>query len=42
MVVGKSTLERVSNPAYCCIKGVFRELHHNSAMNIILRPGVSS
>ena len=31
----KSTLERVSNPMYCCINGIFHELHHKSAMNII-------
>ena len=34
--VFKSTLERVSNPVYCCINGNY----HNSAINIILRPGV--
>ena len=40
----KNTLERVSNAVYCCINGVFRKLHvlHNPAMNIILRPNVSS
>ena len=38
----KSTLEIVSNPVYCCINSVFRELRHNSAMNIILRPSLSS
>ena len=32
---GKSTLERVSNTVYCCINGVFREVRHDSAMNII-------
>ena len=31
----KSTLERVSNAVYCCINGVFRELRHDSVMNII-------
>ena len=31
----KSTLERVANHMYCCINGVFRELHHDSVMNII-------
>ena len=42
MYRNKSTLERVSNLVYCSINGVFRELRHDSAMNIILRPGVSS
>ena len=32
----KSTLERVSNPVYCCINGVLLGLRHKSAMNIIL------
>ena len=31
----KSTLERVCNPVYCCINGIFRELRHMSSMNII-------
>ena len=35
---GKSTLERVSNPMYCCINSVFRKLCHDFARNIILRP----
>ena len=38
----KSTLERVSNAVYCCINDVFCELRHDSAMNIILRPCLSS
>ena len=42
MYRNKSTLDRVSNPVYCSINGIFRELCHDSAMNIILRPGVSS
>ena len=40
--VTKSTLERVSNPVYCCINGVFHELRHDSVMNIILKPRLSS
>ena len=32
----QESLERVSNPLYCCINGVFSELHHKSAMNIIM------
>ena len=28
----KSTLERVSNPVYCCINGIFRKLRHKSAI----------
>ena len=35
MDVTKSTLERVSNAVYCCINCIFRELRHDSAMNII-------
>ena len=31
----KSALEKVSNPVYCCINGVFCELGHDSEMNII-------
>ena len=38
----KSILERVSIPVYCCINGIFCELHHDSGMNIILRPSLSS
>ena len=33
----KSSLERVSNAVSGCIDGVYCELHHESAMNIILR-----
>ena len=33
----KSSLERVSNAVRGCIDGVYRELRHESAMNIILR-----
>ena len=33
----KSILERVSIPVYGCINVVFRKLHHDSTMNIILR-----
>ena len=38
----KSALETVSNPMYCCINDIFRKLRHDSAMNIILRPSLSS
>ena len=34
----KSTSERVSNAVYYCINGIFCKLHHDSTMNIILRP----
>ena len=37
MYVPKSSLERVSNVVRGCIDGVYRELRHESAMNIILR-----
>ena len=33
----KSSLGRVSNAVRSCIDGVYRELRHESAMNIILR-----
>ena len=33
----KSSLERVSNAVRSYIDGVYRELHHESVMNIILR-----
>ena len=29
-------------PVYCCINGIFCKLRHDSAINIILRPGLSS
>ena len=32
----KSTLERVSNPVYCCINGIFHKLCHNSATIVIM------
>ena len=42
LCINKTTLERVSNPVYCCINGVFSELCHDSVMNIILRPTLSN